>query len=395
MPSSRLTRFNLLPELNLDSMHKLGKHRIIFNVSKTSGFEVCPKCATKSHRVYDHREVKVQDEPLRGRKITLLIRKRRFECPRCLSVFTEPVAGISKSKRFTQRFKKHVLWACEKFTDLKAVKKHMGCSYGFLYSALYEQLELNRRKHYHQEWPKVIGIDEHSFKKNKKYGYADFVTMVVDHRNKRAIDLVHGKSKIDLKLGLSGLARRENVSWITMDMSPTFRSFAKDYFPRAQIVADKFHVVRLLNSHINRRRKLITGDKRKNPIRKLLLKNDTNLDHWKRSAIYKWLAHHPELREIYFIKQALHRLYRTRGYNKAKRSLTNLLEKMSRSKLKEIQTLRKTLRKWFHEILNYFKTRLTNARVEGFNNKAKLIKKRAYGYRSFKNYRLRVLNACC
>ncbi|MBI3555464.1 MAG: transposase [Deltaproteobacteria bacterium] len=50
--------------------------------------------------------------------------------------------------------------------------------------------------------------------------------------------------------------------------------------------------------------------------------------------------------------------------------------------------------KWRVEILNYFLSRITNARTEGFNNKAKVVKRRAYGYRSFRNYRLKVLTAC-
>ncbi|MBT3526362.1 MAG: ISL3 family transposase, partial [Bdellovibrionales bacterium] len=57
------------------------------------------------------------------------------------------------------------------------------------------------------------------------------------------------------------------------------------------------------------------------------------------------------------------------------------------------QRLRKTLMKWRKEILNYFKTRITNARTEGYNNVAKSIIKRSYGFRNFNNYRLRVLNA--
>ena len=64
------------------------------------------------------------------------------------------------------------------------------------------------------------------------------------------------------------------------------------------------------------------------------------------------------------------------------------------SRTTELQTFRRTLVRWRREILVYFDTRLTNARTEGFNNKAKLVKKRAYGYRSFRNYRLRLLNAC-
>lgn len=71
-----------------------------------------------------------------------------------------------------------------------------------------------------------------------------------------------------------------------------------------------------------------------------------------------------------------------------------LLVSLAASPLPELQTFRRTLVRWRREILAYFGTGLTNARTEGFNNKAKLVKKRAYGYRSFQNYRLRLLNAC-
>ena len=77
----------------------------------------------------------------------------------------------------------------------------------------------------------------------------------------------------------------------------------------------------------------------------------------------------------------------------ARRALINLCDQMSKSTIKEVLTLRKTLIKWATEILNYFETRLTNARTEGFNNIAKLYQKRAFGYKNFQNYRLRLLNA--
>lgn len=67
---------------------------------------------------------------------------------------------------------------------------------------------------------------------------------------------------------------------------------------------------------------------------------------------------------------------------------------MAGSNLPEIKTLRRTLLRWRHEILEYFRTKLTNARTEGFNGVAKLVKKRAYGYRRFENYRLKLLQAC-
>jgi len=99
------------------------------------------------------------------------------------------------------------------------------------------------------------------------------------------------------------------------------------------------------------------------------------------------------IQKVYMAKEALHRLYRCRGYKKARRSLIKILDWLAHSKLKELQRLRKTLMNWKNEILNFFKTRITNAKTEGFNNVAKSIIKRAYGFRNFNNYRLRVLNA--
>jgi len=91
-------------------------------------------------------------------------------------------------------------------------------------------------------------------------------------------------------------------------------------------------------------------------IGRLLLPNASKLDYFTRRTIWQRLEEHPEL--------------------------------------KEIQTLRKTLMKWGEPILAYFFTGLTNGRTEGYNNLAKLIQRRAFGYKSFENYRLRLLNAC-
>ncbi|MGE4231720.1 MAG: transposase [Bacteriovoracia bacterium] len=70
------------------------------------------------------------------------------------------------------------------------------------------------------------------------------------------------------------------------------------------------------------------------------------------------------------------------------------LGKNERSNLPEIKTLGRILLRWSNEVLNYFKPGLTNARTEGFNRVAKLVQYKAYGYKSFKNYKLRLLSAC-
>ncbi len=181
---------------------------------------------------------------------------------------------------------------------------------------------------------------------------------------------------------------------VAIDMSDPYKSFARRFFPNAVIVADKFHVLRLLTPAINRYRKAITGDQRTNPIRRLLLRNGNTLDARSRWAVRTWLAEHPDLRELYEAKEALSAFYRVRSYPQAARILTGFTDRLASSVVPELKTFRATLMRWRNEVLAYFQTRATNGMTEGFNGKAKLVKRRAYGYRSFTNYRLRLLNAC-
>lgn len=392
MPESKLAHFVLLPELKLEYLVSEAGFAI-YKAVKQSSLEVCPKCATPSSSVYDRRKVRIKDAPLRAQKVWLHIIKRRFWCKGCKKPFTEPIPGISKGKRHTHRYKRHLHWACERFSDLKSVKQHLGCSYSFLYKAYYERCA-ERVKQRAYPWPSAIGIDEHRFRRNPKHGGTDFTTIVVDHKKKKIYGVVNGRSNGELKQALSIHPGAENVHWATMDLSPTYRSFVRCQFPNARIIADKFHVVRLLTPHLNRYRKAVAGDRRSNPLGKLLLRDFKNLSYFEKFATSKWLDLHPEIKELHHWKQALHSFYRIKGYQRARKAFIKMLDQMARSKLKEIKTLRRTLQSWSKEILNYFLARLTNGRVEGFNNKAKLIRKRGYGYRSFKNYRLKLLNAC-
>ena len=113
MPNQKLAQNFMLPELNLMKTYKKGSRGIKIIASKQSEFEVCPKCATKSFKVHDRRWVKIKDAPIRGVLIHFEIHKRRFRCPSCKSVFTEPVPGIKKRARITQRFERNLMWACE------------------------------------------------------------------------------------------------------------------------------------------------------------------------------------------------------------------------------------------------------------------------------------------
>lgn len=383
-------KFILLPELKVLGHWQSAKFRTNYKCEKESEFEVCPKCAVKSYSVHDRRWVKVQDAPIRGSGVFLKVLKRRFRCPSCKKVFTEPVQGIRKGFKTTERYRRGVRWACENFTDLKRVQKAFGCSSWLVYKIYYEQLARKLRERMNNPWPETIGIDEHSFKRS--FGRMEFATILVDYDKKKIFETCEGKTAIGLQNDLAHIAQRERVKNVVLDMSDPFKLFAKTMFPGARIIADHFHVIRLLNPMINKARTEITGDRRSNPARKILLRNGSRLEYFEKRALYEWLKLHPKLNELYHFKEALHGLYRCRGYERARRAFIGLTDSMAMSQLPEIQRLRKTLLKWKQEILNYFTTGLTNGRTEGFNNLAKLLQKRAFGFKSFKNYRLRLLS---
>jgi len=393
MPSAdKLAQFFGLPDLKVTTIKKEQTASNVVFALKVSPLEVCPRCANPSSVVYDHRVVRLRDAPLRGQSIKLSVKKRRFFCKPCKKPFTEPIPGVGKGKRTTQRYSRAVLWACENFSDLSRVRKAMRCSSGFIYQTLFEQIKGKLHEKLNYPWPSTIGIDEHFFTRRK--GRAEFVTVFTDYPNKRLREVAFGKVKGELIAQVQSIEGRENVSNVIIDMSDGYRSFIKDHFPNARIIADKFHVLRLLTPAINKRRVAITGDKRSLPLRRLLLKRRHKMFYYERDALDRWLNDHPELKEIYTAKEALYSFYRIKGSKRAAQALTKFTDWLAHSKIKELKKLRRTLVNWRKEILGYFETRLTNARTEGFNNVAKLVQKRAYGYRSRENYRLRVLNAC-
>lgn len=398
MSHQSLTRNLLLPELQFVKEVIQNKTRYIY-CQKVSEFEVCPKCASKCSTVYDHVNVKIKDSPVRNRHVVLIIRKRRFRCKNCKAVFREPVGGIFKRFRTSQRFRGYIRWCASKFMNLKEVQKHCECSAWLVQKSYYQQIDLEVRK-FKSPWPKTIGIDEHSFLRNSKQKKVDFVTVFIDYTNKRMKEVVLGKSIGDLvNSHIQDIDGRENVRNVVLDLSPTFRSFAFDYFPNARLIADKFHVVKLMHPLIHELRKKAVEEhkiqiKRFNPITRLLLTYRNRLRYFQRSAIDKFLELSPELHEAYWFQQRLYRFYRIKGISKAREVFIRLTDDMARSKNKRLVSYRNTLRSWHAEILNYFSTRLTNGRTEGYNRKAKLIQRCAYGFRSFRNYRLKLLYSC-
>jgi len=393
-PLEHLTKGLLLPELKLTTVKRTSYSSFCWWAKKERSGAVCPKCANFTLVAYDKRVVRIKDRPLDGKQIVLKILKRRYFCKPCKRPFTEPLPGILPGRKTTQRLRKSVQWACLQFSDLKKVENTYRVSAGFVYKSLYEQLELETRKIKSDEFGTSVGIDEHVFGRKKGLRRKEFVTMIVDHNHKKVREVVLGKTHESLWSGLEKISGREKVKVVTLDMSDSYKSFAKNFFPNAELVADRFHVERLIQPLMLARRIEITGDQRTNPVRLLMNRKRKNLEFWERTKLDQWLKLHPKMNELYSIKEQIGRFYEIRGFNRAEIAFNKILFRLQAFTEPALKTFCKTLTRWKTEILNYFKFRITNARVEGFNNVAKVIKRMGYGFRSFNNYRLRLLTAC-
>lgn len=388
----QLESFVLLPEMVLEKQISLEPTGIGFKVSKPSDFEYCPYCQLKSNSVHSTHIARIKDASIRGKMVILFVNKRRYRCKPCQKIFTEHFPGISLRKRHTHRYARELNWACNNFSDMSKVQKFVRSSPATCFKVRKEELS-RKVKEITTTLPDKLGIDEHSLRK-PKYQATQYATILVDHKNKKVFDLIDSRAKSDLISIFSKYRGHENVKWVTMDFSTTFKGVVRSCFPNAKIIADRFHAQRLFTRLVNRVRKKVTGDIRKNPVRKLLLRNDSNLQSFERRALKVWLLHNPQVKEVYDYKEAMRRMYRSKGIKMARKIFTNLIAKMSRSNNPYVQSLRKTLVTWRTEILAFHLCRLSNGRTEGFNRKAKLIQRRAYGLRNFENYRLSVLNTC-
>jgi len=254
------------------------------------------------------------------------------------------------------------------------------------------QCRLRRSEMANRPCPKILGIDEHFF--TRKRGYA---TTLVDLKRNKVFDVVLGRSEVSLKRYLQNLPGRENVQVIVMDLSETYRAIARQYFPNATIVADRFHVIRLVNQHLLKAWQQHDPEGRKHRgLLSLMRRHAWRLSAEQRDKLGQYLSAYPVLEALYDAKQRLNRLLLLKTLNgqTARRKLPALVRLIEQFHASPLQALAKTLRSWLQPIVAMWRFPKNNGITEGFHNKMEMISRRAYGFRNFENYRLRVLTHC-
>lgn len=349
---------------------------------------ICPECGCETDRIHDYREQIVKDISIFGLKTYLHIRKRRYVCLDCGKRFYEKNSFLPRYQRTTQRLWANVITALGDVKSMKQIAKENNIS-GSSVARIFDNISTKTIS----KLPKVIGIDE--FRGNS--GGEKFNCILTNPSKREILDIMPKRQSEDLYKYFSTFSNRNEVKIVTMDMSILFKSVVSTAFPNAEIVADKYHVVRQVTWAFENVRKRIQKSLPKDSrirlkgSRKLLLKRQRDLSTEEKYYVSNYLFISKDLGAAYYLKERFYDFMESKNEVEAREKLKEWFVHANIANLKEFRTCMDTFLKWEKEILNAFKYNLTNGYTEGCNNLIKVIKRTGYGLRNFNRFRKRIL----
>ena len=193
----------------------------------------CPACGSTTDRIHDYRMQVVKDVPL-SRNTFLHLRKRRYRCHHCNKRFFENNTFLPRYYRMTSRLIAAIIHAFRKVVSATEIASRFNISVS---TAIRYFDCVNYRC---KQLPEVLSIDE--FKGNA--GGQKYQSVITDPKNRKIIDILPNRYESDLIRYFKTFPDREDVKYFISDMNPHFKEVAKICFPKATVVADKYHVIR-------------------------------------------------------------------------------------------------------------------------------------------------------
>jgi transposase len=364
-------------------------------VVRYEGENQCPGCGGKRLRIKDRFIRTVRHVNLGSHASYLELEGNKFHCESCGRYFNQRFPGILPRRRYSEAFRRQVcLWHRDGICQSTlAENEDIGEATVERWYQQYLALKMAERKS--EPCPTLLGIDEHFF--SRKDGYA---TTFCDLKNRKVYDVVLGRSELALDGYFQKLRGKEQVQVVCIDLSSTYRNIIRKHIPQARIVADRFHVIRLVNHHfLAMWRKIDEIGSKNRGLLSLMRRHQKNLPQDKWLRLQNYLKAHPLLEAIYDFKQNLCRLLlfkhcTARQCRRLIPILLNYIQQLKKTGLEPLQTLGATLASWQEEIACMWRFTKNNAITEGFHTKMEMIQRRAFGFRNFNNYRLRVTALC-
>ncbi len=401
MPSfAELNIFNQiiqLPELKVKDYHFIEGFGLVLVVEKKEKKAPCPRCGKKSDRLHQNHEYLVRDLPHAEHQVYLKVNRRQLKCTRCKKPFSEKFDFVDKTRTYTSRLAQKVIREVIE-SDIKNVAERNGLSENEVATILKEKFsDLKTDK---PTGLKKLGIDEIAYVK----GHKNYCAVLVDLETRRTIDILEKRTQECLRECFErwGPEILDGIEEVSIDLWSAYKNLVKELMPNAEVVADRFHVMKLVNEELDPERKSVKRTikkvKKKAERERLtkvitnskycLLKNEKDLNDEPREKLEEVKKVFPELADMHRLKESLRKTFE--NSNSEVIGLLNLAD-WWRDAASKFPSSCATIIRWFGEIIPDFKNRTTQGVVEGINNKLKLIKRKGFGFRNFNNFRLRSL----
>jgi len=362
----------------------------------------CSGCDLVVDAVHDTSEGRVCDLPILEAETWLVLPRSRVACPRC-GPTVEAVPWLDRYQRMTLRFAESIARLA-----MQLPLQHVAAWYGVHWTtvkAIDQRALATRLGPLELDGLRVLAIDEFALRKGHRYA-----TVIVDPLRKRVLWVGVGRAREDVRafFTLLGPARCAQIEAVAMDMSPAFGAEVQQHCPRAQLVFDLFHVVAkygrevLDRIRVDETNKLATAAGPNRPrvraqrrvikgTRWLLLRNRASLTrHADRVRLRELLRANRALFIAYVLKDDLKQRWRFRYPAAARRFWRHWYRRAMASRLNPLQTFARLLATKIDDIISHCRYPLHTGLLEGINNKIKVLKRTAYGYRDHAYFFLKI-----
>ena len=221
-----------------------------------------------------------------------------------------------------------------------------------------------------------------------------------DIRHHKVFDVVLGRSEASLEGYFRQLKGKEKVRVVCIDLASNYRRLIRRHFPNARIVADRFHVLRLVNHYfLATWRELDPVGSKHRGLLSLMRRHPWKLSGQQQERLHAYFSEHQPIGAIYEFKQRLTALLlnktcTARDCRKLIPELLDYIHQLKTCGFEGLEQLGRTLSSWSTEIAAMWRFTKNNGITEGFHNKMEMMSRRAFGFRNFENYRQRVRVMC-
>lgn len=359
-----------------------------FMAETSSSPSVCPSCGCMPnfHR-FGSKEQIFMDLPIHAKRVRITLHRQRYRCKECLFTFFEPLNDIDEKRLATKRLVTYIEKQSLKRTftsiaeDVGMDEKTIRNIFRDYINALEESVRFTT--------PQWLGIDEIHILKQPR-------CILSNIKEQTVIDLLPNRNKDTVIKYLSSISDRQKIHYVAMDMWEPYKDAVRTVFPHAQIVVDKFHVVRMANYCLDIVRKDIRSQLTQKQRRTLmhdrfiLLKHRHDLDTREVLVLESWIKKFPLLGEAYQAKEDFYAVWDSKIRKEAEDKCDNWKHSLSPHTKEAYKPLLTALNNWHDGIFNYFDHRITNAYTESLNNLVRVTNRLGRGY-SFDALRAKIL----